>query len=100
MGRQTLSSYHKIYERFNVNYLVKASVNVWETPIETVSTQMTTIHGDLNMSIIDLQTGTILGSGDNGFLQAGLDKVSVVNKHAKKVVDGAVKKLMTQVCSR
>ncbi len=99
-GRQSLSNRRKISEHFNVNYLVKASVHIWESPIKSVSTQMTTIHGDLNISIIDLQTGAILGSGDSGFLQAGLDILSVVNRHAQKVVSGAVDQLMSQVCSK
>ncbi len=98
-----LKNFHvtqKFLERFNVEYLVRAFFNVRETPIKVVATQMKTIHVDLDLSIIDLQTGMVLGFGEYGFLGAGLDMVSVVNKNARTVVNGALEKLMVQVCSK
>lgn len=86
--------------KHKLQYFLKANVNVRESPVKLLKTNMKTINAEVTLELLDLKNNRVLASTSQSFRKAGLDSKRVLHKQLKQLLPEMNKDLMTQACTK
>jgi len=86
--------------KHNLQYFLNATVNVTESPVKLLKTNMKTVNADITLELLDLKINRILASASQSFTKAGLDAKRVTQRELKQLLPGMSVDLLTQACKK
>jgi caspase domain-containing protein len=90
----------KLGGRHNPQYLLKAVINVWDSPIRLLKTNMRTVNAEITLELLDLASKHVLASTSRTFTKAGIDPRRVAQTQLEHLLPGMSSELISQVCDR
>jgi len=87
-------------QKHNLQYFLNATVNVTESPIKLLKTNMKTVNANITLELLDLKINRILASASLSFTKAGLDAKRVTQRELKQLLPDMSIDLLTQACKK